>query len=333
MALKGATSVGGGSSPIVETPGGVQGTAATDAVETQKLESDTWVAPRRERGTHGDARARLRRAVISSGLSAAMSHALKAGGTEYLHSRQYVEGDEGRHIDWKASARTQKLQTKVFSEDPEPAVLMVIPQKNWGKTTLHERERRRHFEQVAALLGFSAENHKTPFGVMVYSDKTEMFRLADGTASSTDGILDKLSAMEPPAYSKAVDDNPSLVGQELKALKGRPAVIFYCCDRPDDPIPPELLALGRQHELVRLTITPDRLSTSQPAMLRVMGGTLSGKDNGIQSRRATEGQWDELLAQRLLDRQPVTTDATPTLKLSVADRFDRQLVDFFRRKR
>lgn len=333
MAVKDATS---GGQRI--QPGGAGGTSFEQGVppiaEEKPIgftESDKWVAPRRDRRERGDARAQMRRAVISCGLAQVMNQAMKAGGTEFSHSRQYNIGDEGRHIDWKASARTQKLHTKVFTDDPDPAVVMIIPTKNWGKATIHERERRRHFEQIAALLGFSAEHHKTPFGVMVYSDKTDLFAMSDGTPASTDSVLDRLGAVESPGVKDPRPEKGSLVDAELKSLRGRSAVIFYCSDRPDDPIPPEILALGKKHELVRLTVTPDRISTSQPAMLRVFGSAVGGGGQNYQTRRKTSGMFDELIAQRLLDRQPVETDETTTLTLSVAEPFDRQLVDFFRR--
>ncbi len=294
-------------------------------------EDDRWVAPRRDKTGRGDARARLRRSVVSAGLTAAMNQALKAGGSEFSHSRQYAIGDEGRHIDWKATSRTDKLHSKVFTDDPEPAVMMIVSTKNWGKATIHERERRRHLEQVASLLGFSAEHHRTPFGVMVYGEETELFAVADGTPASTDSLLDRLAAVESPGVKDQREQRASLVPEELRALRGRPAVIFYCCDRPDDPIPPEVLALAGKNDLVRLTVTPDRISTAQPAMLRVMGSALGSGNADVAIRKKTSGIYDELIAQRLLDRQPAEVDATTTLTLSVAEPFDRQLVDFFRR--
>jgi hypothetical protein len=327
----------GGAGPIGEqpiTPGVVTTTGTTVVNEVKDKaapEDDRWVAPRRDKRARGDARAQMRKLVQTCGLAQAMSTAVKVGGSDFAYSRLYSPGDEGRHIDWRATARTDKLHTKLFAEDPEPAVLMIIPSKYWGKGTLHERERRRHLEQTAALLGFSAEHHKTPFGVMVYSDRTELMAIGDGSSSSTDSLLDRLGALN--SESK-VEEKPSLVELELKQLKGRPALIFYCCDRPDDEIPPEILALGKKHEIVRLCVTPDRLSIAQPAMLRVHGTALGGNANaGITSRRKTTGYYDEMLAQRLLDRQPVEQDATTTLTLSVAEPFDRQLTDFFRRKR
>jgi uncharacterized protein (DUF58 family) len=101
--------------------------------------------------------------------------AFKGKGMSFKEVREYAAGDDIRFIDWNVSARLGHPYSKLFEEERELTVMLLIDISNSSLFgTVHARKRD-IITEIAAVLSFSAVNNGDKVGVIFYSDKVEAY--------------------------------------------------------------------------------------------------------------------------------------------------------------
>lgn len=101
--------------------------------------------------------------------------AFKGRGMSFSEVRNYNYGDDVRNIDWNVTARTGEPYVKIFEEERELTVMLVIdvsPSSYFGTDTQLKNE---ILTEISAVLAFSAINNNDKVGVIFFSDQVEKF--------------------------------------------------------------------------------------------------------------------------------------------------------------
>lgn len=101
--------------------------------------------------------------------------AFKGRGMAFSEVREYQFGDDIRNIDWNVTARYNKPFVKVFEEERELTVMLLIDvsgSRNFGST---DKYKKNVITEIAAVLAFSAIQNNDKIGVIFFSDKIEKF--------------------------------------------------------------------------------------------------------------------------------------------------------------
>ncbi len=101
--------------------------------------------------------------------------AFKGRGIAFSEVREYQYGDDIRSIDWNVTARFNHPYVKIFEEERELTVMLLIDVSgsgNFGTATSYKKD---IMTEVAAVLSFSAIFHNVKIGVIFFSDKVEKF--------------------------------------------------------------------------------------------------------------------------------------------------------------
>ena len=101
--------------------------------------------------------------------------AFKGRGMSFKEVREYDPGDDVRFIDWNVSARMGHPYSKLFEEERELTVMLLVdvsPSSLFG--TIHQRKKDL-ITEVCAVLAFSAVNNNDKVGVIFFSDKIEFY--------------------------------------------------------------------------------------------------------------------------------------------------------------
>ncbi len=101
--------------------------------------------------------------------------AFKGKGMSFKEVREYAPGDDVRFIDWNVSARFGHPFSKVFEEERELTVMLIIDISCSGLFGTTYARKRDLVTEIAAVLGFSAINNSDKIGVIFYSDKVEAY--------------------------------------------------------------------------------------------------------------------------------------------------------------
>ena len=113
---------------------------------------------------------------LSRNIFAGQYHsAFKGRGMEFSEVREYQYGDDVRDIDWNVTARFHRPYVKVFEEERELTVMLLIDVSgslNFGTSTQLKRDL---VTEIAATLAFSAIQNNDKIGVIFFSDRIEKY--------------------------------------------------------------------------------------------------------------------------------------------------------------
>jgi uncharacterized protein (DUF58 family) len=101
--------------------------------------------------------------------------AFKGRGISFSEVREYQYGDDIRSIDWNVTARFNHPYVKVFEEERELTVMLLVDVSGSGNFGTRGSYKREYITEIAALLAFSAINNNDKIGVIFFSDRAEKF--------------------------------------------------------------------------------------------------------------------------------------------------------------
>ena len=99
----------------------------------------------------------------------------KGRGIAFSEVRQYIAGDDIRLIDWNVSARMNDVYVKLFTEEREMTVLLLVDMSASGRFGTRVRQKRDLAAELAAVLAFSAIRNNDRVGLIIFTDEVEKF--------------------------------------------------------------------------------------------------------------------------------------------------------------
>ena len=118
----------------------------------------------------------IRTKALSHQIFAGEYHsAFKGRGMAFSEGREYQYGDDVRNMDWNVTARLHSPYVKVFEEEREMTVVLLVDVSRSGLFGTQVRTKRELLTEIAAVLSFSAILNNDKVGALFFSDKVEKF--------------------------------------------------------------------------------------------------------------------------------------------------------------
>lgn len=150
----------------------------------------------------------------------------KGRGIEFDEVREYTTDDDVRLIDWNVSARMGTPYVKKFVEERELVVMLAVDLSASGAYGSTEKSKRQTAAELAALLAFSAGKNGDKVGLLLFTDRIELYLPPRSGRMHALRIIRELLAFEPK--SKGTDINAAL--QEISRLMKKRGVVFLLSD-------------------------------------------------------------------------------------------------------
>jgi len=178
----------------------------------------------------------------------------KGRGMNFEDVREYQPGDEIRAIDWNVTARLGTAFVKKFTEERELTVVLVVDVSASGNFGSVSQSKRELAAEVACLLAFSAIRNNDKVGLLLFSDRVELFIPPKKGRSHTLRIIREILFFEPAGRGTA----PALALDYLNKVVTRRAVVFFVSDFQASDFSRELAVSGRRHDFIALHIQDQR---------------------------------------------------------------------------
>jgi uncharacterized protein (DUF58 family) len=194
------------------------------------------------------------RGVVNSVLSGAYSSSFKGRGMEFSEVREYVPGDEIRTIDWNVTARAGHPFVKVFTEERELTVLLMVDASASGDFGSRREMKGEVMAMLSALLAFSAIQNNDRVGLLIFTSKVEKF------IPPQKGRKHVLRVIRELLYHKPQEKGTDLAGALAHAnrLLGHRAVVFLVSDFAAPDFEKPLKLLQRRHDAVAVAVNDFR---------------------------------------------------------------------------
>lgn len=187
---------------------------------------------------------------LSRQLFAGQYHsAFKGKGMAFDQVREYQFGDDVRSIDWNVTARFNHPFVKIFEEERELTVMLLI---DVSKSSFFGSEQLKNnlIVEIAGVLSFSAIQNNDKVGVILFSDVVEMYIPAQKGAKHILRIIRELLTFEPQNKKT----NLKLPLQFLTNVVKKRATVFLISDFQDDDYQKAIQIAAKRHDLVALRI-------------------------------------------------------------------------------
>jgi uncharacterized protein (DUF58 family) len=264
------------------------------------------------------------RQTARSPLAGGHHSSFRGRGMDYLESRAYQSGDDARNMDWRVTARSGRAHVKVYHEERERPVVVMVDFGPGMFFATHGAFKSIIATRAAALIAWAAVDDGDRIGALLYNGKHQELRPAGGQRGALRLIRALVAAADPAGKAGLPAAPGNALNAALLRLRrvARPgSLVFIVSDfyNTDADSRQHLQQLRRHNDVVACQIL-DRLELQPPAAGRYP--VQYGEQQGILDTRSTSRRqaWVEhFAARRRTVDELMRRCAVPLIRLTTGD--------------
>jgi uncharacterized protein (DUF58 family) len=268
------------------------------------------------------------RRLLSGSLVGDTRSAQKGVGFEFDQLREYQQGDDVRSIDWRASARMNKLLIKQYIEERRRTILIAVDVSQSSFFSSSELLRQDVFAQIASVLSLVAEYGKDQVGLLLFSDIVECYIPPSNGTFHVRRIMETVFTFQP----KSKKTNIAVALEHMIKLKRKDALLFVLSDFIDRGFDRQLLLASRIYDTIAIRYLDKNEKTLPSVGILTMQDSETGTLNTINISK-TSSAVNLFLHARLTEQNDLFKKYGVSLIDIENDRhFIADIVRFFRRR-
>ncbi|MDJ0645079.1 MAG: DUF58 domain-containing protein [Flavobacteriaceae bacterium] len=174
----------------------------------------------------------------------------KGRGMTFSEVRQYQYGDDIRTIDWNVTARYNEPFVKVFEEERELTMVLMVDVSGSEFFGTSEQFKRDTITEISATLAFSAIQNNDKVGLLLFSDEVELFIPPKKGKTHVLRIIRELIEFKPKSQRTNIEQALRYLSNVMK----KKAILFILSDFMDEGYDNALKIVGRKHDLTGIRV-------------------------------------------------------------------------------
>jgi uncharacterized protein (DUF58 family) len=273
------------------------------------------------------------RHAVTQVLAGEYSSAFKGRGMEFSEVLEYQPGEDVRAIDWNVTARAGKPYVKRFVEERELTVILAVDLSGSGRFGSEKVSKQDLAVEAAALLAFAAQRNRDRVGLLLFTDRVELFVPARKDPRHALRLIRELIAFEP----RGSGTDFRVAADHIARVVKRRAIIFVVSDFLSDSFEEPLRRLrrsGPRHDVVAMDVSDPREHSLPRAGLLELFDPETGKTAIIDT---SSSRVRTAYAAAALQRQDRLADAlrradVDRVSLATDKPYVHELAAFFQRR-
>jgi len=251
----------------------------------------------------------------------------KGRGMEFAEVREYVPGDDIRAIDWNVTARFGQPFIKIFSEERELTVVLLVDVSASGDFGTRGRLKADLAAEVGAVLAFSAVTNNDKVGLILFTDEVEQH------VPPRKGKRHVLRVIREILYFKPKRRGTRITAalEHLARVQKRKAVVFLISDFETEGYEPAFKLAAKRHDLVAIRISDPHERTLPNVGLVMMEDPETGRRQLVDtSSKKVRARFAERRAERdAAFRQARKEAQVEAIELTTDEPYAKPLIGFF----
>jgi uncharacterized protein (DUF58 family) len=194
------------------------------------------------------------RNVVNDLFAGEYHSAFKGRGMEFAEVREYLRGDDVRTIDWNVTARTGSPYVKVFDEEREQTVMLLVDASASGAFGSVRQMKGEVGVEISALLAFAAIKNNDRVGLLIFTDVVEVFVPPKKGRKHVLRVIRELLYFQPQGKRTSITNALDY----LEKVLHRRSVVFLISDFIDEHYERSLQLMRRRHDLVAVSLFDPR---------------------------------------------------------------------------
>lgn len=256
--------------------------------------------------------------------------AFKGRGMTFSEVREYQYGDDIRNIDWNVTARFNKPFIKVFEEEREMTMMLLVDVSASGDFGTQIQKKKEMMTEIAATIAFSAIQNNDKIGVLFFSDRIEKFIPPQKGKKHVLYIIRELLGFESESKKTNIEQALQYMTNAIK----KKCTVFIISDFIDKDFKKSLTIANRKHDVVALQIY-DKRETELPSvgLIRIKDAE-SGEDiwidtSNAKTRNIFHANWRER-QERI--KQTLSQCGVDSIAISTSEDYVKALMKLFRQR-
>jgi len=205
--------------------------------------------------------------IVNEVFSGEYHSVFKGLGMEFAEVREYQPGDDIRNIDWNVTARFGHPYLKIFREERELVVMLLVDLSGSQRFGTGDRFKTEAAAEIAAVLSLAAIKNNDKVGMLVYTDKIEKFVPPKKGRNHVLRLIREILYFKPEGRGT---DTALALEQLLHVIKKK-SVVFMISDFIDKDYEKPLGIAARKHDLVALKLSdPLEMGFPKAGLMRFM---------------------------------------------------------------
>lgn len=256
--------------------------------------------------------------------------AFKGTGMAFSEVREYQSGDDIRSIDWNVTARYNTPFVKIFEEEREMTVMLLIDVSASGDFGTNKQYKKDLATEIAAVLAFSAIKNNDKVGVIFFSDRIEKFIIPKKGKSHILRIIREIVSLEPD--SKGTDIAMAL--EYFNSVIKKRSICFLLSDFTSTPFSKPLKIASKKHDIVGVRIHDKRESEMPNIGLVPMQDMETDKLVYVDtSDKEIRLNYSKTRSQKIKELNKIfETNGVDLVQISTGEDYVKPLVNFFKRR-
>jgi uncharacterized protein (DUF58 family) len=178
----------------------------------------------------------------------------KGRGMTFSEVRQYQYGDDVRNIDWNVTARYSEPFIKVFEEERELTMMLMVDISGSEFFGTQEQFKNEVVTEIAATLAFSATQNNDKIGLILFSDKVELYIPPKKGRSHVLRIIRELIEFEPQSKETNIAEALKFLSSVMK----KKAIVFVLSDFIADDFQHTMKIASKKHDVTGIRVYDKR---------------------------------------------------------------------------
>jgi uncharacterized protein (DUF58 family) len=270
------------------------------------------------------------RGVVDQIFSGEYHSVFKGRGMEFSEVREYQFGDDIRTIDWNVSARLNHPFVKVYEEERELTVMLLVDCSGSGAFGTAGVLRSDVAAEICAVLAFSALKNNDKVGLILFTDRIERFVPPKKGRAHVLRIIRELVSFQPAGTGTSIRGGLEYFHHVIK----KRSIAFLLSDFIDGGYDTILRIVGRKHDLIAVELGDPREEELPTVGLLKLQDAESGAERWVDSsdplvRAAFARYWAD---RRAVRRSLFLSSRVDAIPVRIDRPYLRPIMEFFRRR-
>ena len=254
----------------------------------------------------------------------------KGRGMTFSEVREYVSGDDIRMIDWNVTARNNTPYVKIFEEERELTVYLLVDVSQSGNFGTVNQFKSELAAEIAAVLGFSAIKNQDKVGLILFSDDIEKYIAPKKNKSHILRVIREVLFNKPTSSGTSIQAGIDFL---LNVAK-RKSVVFLISDFLDQNYWKSLKLANNKHDMIGIRISDPAeelipnmglIKIEDPETKEKVWVDISSKKDRIKHLSTIQKKWNDF-------QEECNRNQFDVIDVSTERDYVEPLMDFFRKR-
>jgi len=252
----------------------------------------------------------------------------KGRGMEFSEVREYNFGDDIRNIDWNVTARFGHPYIKIFEEERELTVILLVDLSGSLSFGSVEKTKQQIAVELSAILAFSALKNNDKVGLFLFTDKIEKFIPPRKGRKHVLRIIRELLSFKPEGKMTNIKSALEYLNHAIK----KKSIVFLISDYMDEGYEKILRIVGKKHDLIGVVINDQREKSIPKMGLVKFTDAETGKERWIDTSSSNIQSWIKQYYDKLISARKTLfiTSRLDSIEIKTGENYITPLVNFFR---